>query len=392
MRERGVLFLHPTDEAYGADRSLLLVAVGLHCRGWRVRIAVSDDQKPGWLTEQARAAGITVERAPLAPARRRYLSLRQMPGYVRKLITARRWIRREIEAFRPSVVVVNTSALPVGGIIGRPRGVRVVWYVHEIVVDPILASWMFRLVPLLTSDLILTVSDAARRHITPFRIRRARVVALWNAVEPRPAVERTPVQPPMVAFVGRLNRWKGYEVLVEAAALLADELPDVRFTIAGAPPMGEEWRTEALLRHIERLNLRDRFDLPGFVEDGWSVFARSTIVVVPSVWPEPFGLVTLEAMASGTAVVATAHGGSMEIIESGKSGLLIPPGDPWALAGAVRRLLLDDELRERLAASGRRRVEQVFSPDRLQDKLDVLLTGMLADDGRPMRRPARSGT
>jgi glycosyltransferase involved in cell wall biosynthesis len=196
----------------------------------------------------------------------------------------------------------------------------------------------------------------------------------------------------MVAFVGRLNRWKGYEVLVEAAALLADELPDVRFTIAGAPPMGEEWRTEALLRHIERLNLRDRFDLPGFVEDGWSVFARSTIVVVPSVWPEPFGLVTLEAMASGTAVVATAHGGSMEIIESGKSGLLIPPGDPWALAGAVRRLLLDDELRERLAASGRRRVEQVFSPDRLQDKLDVLLTGMLADDGRPMRRPARSGT
>jgi glycosyltransferase involved in cell wall biosynthesis len=386
MRDRGILFLHPTDEAYGADRSLLLAAVGLQRRGWRVRIVVSDDQAPGWLTAQAEAAGISVARGPLAPARRRYLTLRQMPGFARRLIRARAWVRQEIASFGPAIVVVNTSALPVGGLIGRPGGIRLIWYVHEIVVDPMLASWMFRLVPLLTSDLVLAVSEAARRHMTPLRIRRSRVVVLWNAVEPRAMDPHQALDPPVVAFVGRLNRWKGYEVLVETASLLVEEFPRLRFTIAGAPPVGEEWRTEALRRQVESLGLADRFDIPGFVDDGWAVFGRSTIAVVPSVWPEPFGLVTLEAMASGTPVIATAHGGSLEIIESGDSGLLVPPGDPYALAGAIRRLLLEPELRIRLAELGRLRAIEVFSPARLQARLDRLLTGLVQDEPKPVGR------
>jgi glycosyltransferase involved in cell wall biosynthesis len=379
MRERSILLLHPSDEAYGSDRTLLRNAVRLHQRGWRVRILVSDDQPPGWLTEQARAAGIPVGRGPLAPARRLYLSIGQLVAYWWRLLEARRWIRQEVDSFEPSVVLVDTSALLVGGLIGRPKGIRLVWHIHEIVVEPVLASWIFRLMPSLTGDLVLAVSKSARLHLTPFRFRRSRVVTLWNYIGPRP--RRSPVrqQPPLVACVGRLNRWKGYEVLVAAAALLADELPDLRFAIVGSAPPGEEWRTDALRREVERLGLTDRFELTGFVDDGPSVFERATIAVVPSVWPEPFGLVTLEAMRAGTPVIATAHGGSREIVQAGKSGLLVPPGDPYALAGAIRRLMLDPELRDRLSEGGLRRVSEGFSPERLQERLDRVLTGILQD-------------
>jgi glycosyltransferase involved in cell wall biosynthesis len=377
MRDRSVLLLHPSDEAYGADRSLIRAAVGLRDRGWRVRIMLSDDQAPGWVTDQARAAGIPISRGPLAPARRRYLKPDRLIAYVRQLLEARRAILREIDSFEPSIVVVNTSALLVGGLLGRPRGIRLVWYVHEIVVEPPLASWLFRLVPLINSDLILAVSQAARRHLTPFGLGRSKACVVWNAIDALP-YEPAPRQgPPLIAYVGRLNRWKGYEVLVEAAALLAGELGDARFAIAGSPPPGEEWRTDELRRQIERLGLTDRFDLLGFVERGAAVFERATIAVVPSIWPEPFGGVTLEAMLAGTPVIATAHGGSQEIVQNGESGVLVPPGDAYALAGAIRRLLSDAPLRERLARAGQRRARDVFSAEHTQGRLDRVLTSFL---------------
>jgi glycosyltransferase involved in cell wall biosynthesis len=380
IRERSILLLHPSDEAYGADRALLRAAVGLRDRGWRVRLLLADDQPPGWVTEQARAAGIPLSRGPLAPARRRYTKPGQLLAYLRQLLEARRRIRREIDSFQPSVVLVNTSALLVGGILGRPRGVRLVWYVHEIVVDPPLASWLFRLVPLISGDLVLAVSKAARRHLTPFGLGRSKVVVLWNAIDPRPIRPKPRRGPPLVAFVGRLNRWKGYEVLVEAAALLADERPEVRFAIVGDPPSGEEWRTEALRQEVERLGLTDRFELPGFVADGRAIFERATIAVVPSTWPEPCGGVILEAMWAGTPVIATAHGGSPEILEDGDSGVLIPPRDAYALAGAIRRLLSDAPLRERIAVAGQHRAHEVFSSERSQERLNQILTGFLDRD------------
>ena len=383
MRDRSVLLLHPSDEAYGADRALIRAAVGLQDRGWRVRILLSDDQPPGWVTEQASAAGISIGRVRLAPARRRYMKLGQLVAYFQQILLARRRIRREIESFEPSIVLVNTSALLVGGILGRPRGIRLVWYVHEIVVDPPLASLLFRLVPLVTSDLVLAVSQATKRHLTPFGIGRKKVVVLWNAIDPRPMRAQPRQQPPLVAFVGRLNRWKGYEVLVAAAALLADELPEVRFAIAGDPPAGEEWRTQELKDAVARLGLTDRFELPGFVADGAAVFERATIAVVPSTWPEPFGGVTLEAMWAGTPVIATAHGGSVEIVETGDSGVLVPPGDPYALAGAMRRLLNDASLRERMAGVGQRRAREIFSAEHSQERLDRILTAFL--DGKRRR-------
>ena len=87
-------------------------------------------------------------------------------------------------------------------------------------------------------------------------------------------------------------------------------------------------------------------------------------------------------MRAGAPVIATAHGGSPEILQAGKFGVLIPPGDAFALAGAIRRLMADPALRMRMGEMGRRRVQEVFSAERSLERLDEVLTGLLRDDPR----------
>jgi glycosyltransferase involved in cell wall biosynthesis len=265
--------------------------------------------------------------------------------------------------FRPTIVHLNTSALLVGTILGRPGGARVVWHVHEIVIRPRLLSWVFRLAPTLTADRVVAISRAVRDHISPGGLGRRKVTIVWNGIEDRPAVALQVGAAPVVAFIGRLNRWKGYEVFVEAVARIAPQFPRTRFMVAGDPPPGEEWRTNALINWLARLGIADRIEMVGFQRDVRALLDRISVVVTPSTWPEPFGLVTLEAMAAGRAVIASAHGGALDLIEEGSSGLLIPPGDPHALATAITTLLNDPALRIRLGTAARHRAQTNFSSD-----------------------------
>jgi glycosyltransferase involved in cell wall biosynthesis len=99
---------------------------------------------------------------------------------------------------------------------------------------------------------------------------------------------------------------------------------------------------------------------------------RTHIVVVPSRWPEPFGLVTVEAMRAGCAVIASGHGASPEILTDGVDGVLVPPGDVTALVGAWRRLLAEPGTRERLGGAARQRVAVAFSDRRFAQQIAEL--------------------
>jgi glycosyltransferase involved in cell wall biosynthesis len=93
-----------------------------------------------------------------------------------------------------------------------------------------------------------------------------------------------------------------------------------------------------------------------------AAWRRAAIGVVPSIWPDPFPTVALEAMAAGTAVVVSRIGGLPEAVLDGESGLLVTPGDAGELAGAFDRLIRDPALRERLGAGARVRVEAFSAP------------------------------
>ena len=158
-----------------------------------------------------------------------------------------------------------------------------------------------------------------------------------------------------LAFVGRLESYKGVDYLLEAMPTIRAKFPDVRLLLAGG---GEERANlEAL---TQRLGLGDTVAFLGRLDRAEleKLYQRAAMVVVPSTYPEAFGKIGVEAMSVGRPVVATDVGGIHEWLHDGKNGLLVPPANAPALAEAIVKLLADRELYARMAARARETVEQ----------------------------------
>jgi phosphatidyl-myo-inositol alpha-mannosyltransferase len=195
---------------------------------------------------------------------------------------------------------------------------------------------------------------------------------LFNAVE----VERFangPVHPsdgPTIFFLGRHEPRKGLEVLLAA---LADLPPDVHLWVGGDGPQTDELKDR--YRHDGRIEWIGRIS-----DDERSARMRGcTVYCSPSVRGESFGMVLLEAMASGCALVASDLDGHRNVASDGVDALLTPVGDAAALAKALRRVLDDQDLRDELMAGGRRRAEQL-SMTRLAERYDQIYCRLVTQD------------
>ncbi len=165
---------------------------------------------------------------------------------------------------------------------------------------------------------------------------------------------------PVVGVLSRLMRIKGHEYFLQAAALVAARIPQVRFVIVGDNNIDHAYREE-LKRLAIRLGLQDRVHFTGFRLDIPELLAAMSVSVLPSLGLEGLSNSLLESMAAGIPVVATQVGGSPEIVEDGVNGLLVPPADAEALAGAICRLLENRALAGNLGQAGRRRVFTHYS-------------------------------
>lgn len=211
-----------------------------------------------------------------------------------------------------------------------------------------------------TFDRYIACGEAVRERLVEAGFEGVRVI--WNGVPVRPA--RAPLSgPPTAVFAGRMVPEKGVQVLVDAFARVVHERPDARLILAGDGP--------------ERTSIEERIakhSLSGHVEcTGWlhgaaldAILERAWLQVVPSLWVEPFGLTGAEAMMRGTAVVASARGGPAELVRDGVTGILVEPGSPEALAGALLSLLGNRERAEAMGRDGRR-----FALERLTETIFV---------------------
>jgi glycosyltransferase involved in cell wall biosynthesis len=170
-----------------------------------------------------------------------------------------------------------------------------------------------------------------------------------------------------VVFAGRIVRPKGVDVLIRAARDV-----DAEFVICGDGRELEPMRSLAAELGVkERVRFRGWLDADQLAEE----LANASIVVVPSVWPEPFGLVGIEGHAAGRPAVASSTGGIVDWLEDGVSGLCVPPGDPGRLAQALNDLLADPQRRRAMGIAGKEAVAARFSSD---THLRALLEGYRA--------------
>lgn len=243
------------------------------------------------------------------------------------------------------------------------------------------AKRLLHRVPGLAADRFIGVSDfVVRRLIEVNGTPPGRTVRVYNGIDlSRFDGRRTrllqdclhvPPETPIVFAAARAMPYKGISVLLRAARMLNDSHPDVHFAYAGDGPGLEGFRTEAAALGLER------FHFLGGREDTSGLFASATAAVVPSVWAEAFGLTVVEAMAAGVAVVATRVGGIPELIEGSGSGLLVPPGDPGALATAIGKLLDDPGRRAEMGRRGREIASERFTHTRTVNELLAVLRGL----------------
>lgn len=172
---------------------------------------------------------------------------------------------------------------------------------------------------------------------------------------------------PRFLFVGRLVRAKGLDVLLDALKLTPNH---IHLDVAG-----DGWYKPALLRRTTELALSNRVQFHGWT-DGAALsrlYQRCRAAVVPSVWPEPFGIVALEAMQHARPVVISSAGGLPEVVPDTVAGFVVPPFDVSALAARIAVLAEDADLARRMGEAGRQHVQQHFGMDiHLQRLTDVL--------------------
>jgi len=291
-------------------------------------------------------------------------------------------LSRIIQSSHVDIVHSNTCVVVAGALAAKLQGKPHVWHVREILGGPL---WkILRLLVLRLSDRIVCISSAVERTLLPIPPKmRSKVITIPNGINMKDFDETAvPVtaQGCSVAMIARVNPWKGHAVFLEAAALVGRRMSGVNFYLVGGCP-----RQYQSLR-AELTGLQDRLGLGDGVHfiDHLSAprlrdFVASTeVIVLPSTKPEPFGLVIIEAMALRRPVIATAHGGPLEIISDGEDGLLVTPNDPEALASAIIRLLSDRQLRERLGANGYRKVERLYSSQAFDRKIAALYRSVRA--------------
>ncbi|MFI5323068.1 MAG: glycosyltransferase family 4 protein [Thermodesulfobacteriota bacterium] len=212
-------------------------------------------------------------------------------------------------------------------------------------------------------DFTLTISESARD--TLFQNGIDPVEVLQYGIPGKPEGNSLS-ETPTVVFAGRLVREKGVNILLRAFVKITRQLPSVKLLIAGDGP-----EREKLDLLISELNLSSYVTFHGHLSllDIDKTFSGAWVQVVPSVWAEPFGITAVEAMMRGTAIIASDSGGLREIIENGKSGILVPPGDADALADKLMMLLKDKGLSESLGKAGRRRAELRYGEEQFLDKI-----------------------
>jgi len=363
-----IAFCHFTsDVGGGSDRSLFDLVTHLD-RGAFMPFLILRTGDP--LAARYREAGCTVAEIPFVPPRKA-LDLAKLAGfffsYVPHVFRTARLLRR----WKIDVVHVNTINNLQGPVAARLAGCPLVWHVRELAGNGKIGRLMRGLVALL-AHIAVANSKAVAESLAACG-ERVRVVYNGIDLSEYPEPDCTAPREPLIACVGRLEPWKGQHVLVEALPAILEAHPDATVWFVGGAAVNKPEYLPALQARCEVLGVAERATFTGPRNDIPRILQRATLLVLPSVEPEPFGRTLVEAMASGCPPIATASGGPLEIIQDGVNGLLVPQGDVNAVADAVRGLLADPVRTRALGGAGRQRAVEAFSLGRMVSEMASLL-------------------
>jgi glycosyltransferase involved in cell wall biosynthesis len=369
---KNILYIHQSAELYGSDKTLLYLVSEIKEKGF-YPIVVLPFKGPLYTELEKHEIEIII--APVLKISRKMFAAGNMLSMPFQIFKAFRIIRKQLNGRPIHLVHSNTLAVLTGALYGKFFRIKHLWHVHEIVEHPKFISELYPKIVDYFSDVVVFNSKATRDFMVgkkPGMAAKSKVVLNgFDRTEPvsskaeitqlRKNLFNATPEDVVIALVGRISRWKGQQLLLGAFRKLERQNANVKLVFVGSAPPNQEIFLERLQEKINGYNLQDKVRIVPFRDDIWNIWDSIDIATVPSTEPEPFGLVAIEAMLASKPVIGANHGGLVEIIIEGETGLLVTPGDEEKLTHALSALTNDESLRTVMGTNGSQRAAAVFS-------------------------------
>jgi glycosyltransferase involved in cell wall biosynthesis len=385
-----ILYLNPTSEVGGAERSLLDLLEHLDRKQYYPIVCFPSEGK---LAGKLSGMGIEMKMIPLHKeisrlsrqnGNRRLLHLLSTPWRLFPTITKTAGFVRSKHV---DLIVTNgIKCHVIGSIVSSMTGAKLIWHVRDFI-ETGLARFLLTSMGRFFPDRIITNSDA----VGSFFVNSGRTETVYNGVDLArfdSEVDGGRIRSEfklgkdnmLIGTIGHFAPLKGYEQLLEAMEKVVGEGFDVKLALVGDSiyPHSNTYK-QKILSLVNSMGLRDRIIFTGFRDDIPELLASFDLFVLPS-RSEGFGRVNLEAMAMGKPVISTSVGGIPEVVSDEITGILVPPGNSTALSHAIMRLLSDSHLRKSMGRKGRRRVEEQFSLQAHVQRIEEIYQAILCQN------------
>lgn len=383
---KNILFIHQSTELYGSNKTLLLLVIEFKKKDI-IPIVVLPNRGP--LSVILEENGIEIIIAPVFKISRKMFGIKNLCSLPYQIFSSIKLIDNAIKHKKIELVYSNTLAVLIGIIYAKKRSLKHVWHIHEIIEKPFYVKAIFlKFLGLKANHKIIYNSNTTRLFWENESNREKNKVVLnglskeahlITAAGVKAVREQLFDQKPeeiIIALVGRINRWKGHALLFEAFRNILEKSHSVKLIFVGSAPPNQETHIKDIQEKIRKYKLEDHVKLIPFQNNIWNIWESIDIAVIPSSEPEPFGLVTVEAMLCNKPVIAANHGGTTEIVVHNETGLLFEPKNVDMLQSYLEDLIVNKEKRDLMGKKGYERAIQHFTLKRYVDEIEEICLNM----------------
>lgn len=370
-----ILYIHQSADLYGSDKVLRDVILGVDKKIYNPIVILP---RVGLLYDALIAKEIEVHIVNLAIISRAKMNFYGLASILINLVVSIFEINKIVRGRKISIVHSNTLVVLSGALWSFfYRKSFHVWHIHEIVHDSPIIKKILALIVNLFSDKVICDSKAVMDSLSSgSKLLQNKSVVIWNGYEKKSNIEfnfnHLKSDKIVVLLVGRFNRMKGQLFILSCIKKLPSEIRSLfLFRFVGSAPIGQEYYLDNFMMKVNELNITESVELHGFTEDVEMHWISADIAIVPSIEPEAFGLVAIEAMAHNLPVIASRIGGLNEIVLNGTTGYLFEPHNEVEFCEALVKLI-DPAFREKVGIESFYRYKNYFTMDIYLSKIQQI--------------------
>jgi len=345
-------------------------------KGHRCIVCVSSK---GLMSEEVTKAGGELIYIRLGVLRRKYFNL---PGFINRLFFISLSVLKLIRIVRKEkvdLIYSNTTGVLSGAIVSFLTRTKHLWHIHEIIQESKLFAKFLAWAIKNLSDVTIVVSNEVKKHwnsLYPFKKNKIKVVynginlSKFNNTCPKLRKElQINDETLLIGTIGRIHYWKGQDYFIKLANRIYKKYKNTKFVLVGDAFPGYEYLYYELQSLIQQFEMENVIIYLGYRNDIPDILSSLDIFILPSILPDPFPTVVLEAMAAKKPVIATAHGGALEMIVDQETGILIPWDNINESFEKIIPVLEDTYKRREMGEKGFIRLKKFFSLEKYKSNL-----------------------